>query len=182
MYGNRGLNPHIEDIARRLALAMAFAPDALTRSEVSGDDNQGGQLFAKVDTAKSWKISSPQRSGSRRAPTARVRARFLLRRGIAIRSLSAPGPIWACRRSTGATAGADIPKIKAAILVQPGALDTRLAEHSRRPVALKAANTHDGYVYPAVHGFNDATPERYNKAAAVSRGSARSTGSTNTWA
>ena len=52
VHENRGLNPHIEDIARRLALAnfMAFAPDALTSvGGYPGDDDKGGQLFANVD-------------------------------------------------------------------------------------------------------------------------------------
>src|SRR5437773_8859304 len=55
VHENRGLNPHIEDIARRLALAnfMAFAPDALTSvGGYPGDDNKGGELFAKVDNGK----------------------------------------------------------------------------------------------------------------------------------
>src|SRR5580692_6889783 len=55
IHENRGLNPHIEDIARRLALAnfMAFAPDALTSlGGFPGDDYQGGQLFGKVDPKK----------------------------------------------------------------------------------------------------------------------------------
>ena len=64
----------------------------------------------------------------------------------------------------------DIPKIKAAILVHHGELDTRLAATwPAYDQALTAANVpHEGYIYPgAVHGFNcDATPERYNKAAA----------------
>src|SRR5207249_5518582 len=52
---NRGLNPHIEDIARRLALAnfMAFAPDGLTTmGGFPGDDYKGGQLFAMIDSRK----------------------------------------------------------------------------------------------------------------------------------
>src|SRR5438309_4499433 len=52
VHENRGLNPHIEDIARRLALAnfMAFAPDGLTSlGGYPGDDYNGGQLFVKVD-------------------------------------------------------------------------------------------------------------------------------------
>ena len=63
-----------------------------------------------------------------------------------------------------------MPKIKAAVLVQHGEMDTRLA--STWPAydkALTAAGVpHEGYIYPgAVHGFNnDATPQRYNKAAA----------------
>ena len=70
----------------------------------------------------------------------------------------------------GAPPAADIPKIKAAILVHHGELDTRLAAAwPAYDMALKAAGVpHEGYIYPgAVHGFNnDATPERYNKAAA----------------
>jgi carboxymethylenebutenolidase len=70
----------------------------------------------------------------------------------------------------GPPAKEDVSKIKAAVLVHHGELDTRLAatwpDYER---ALKEANVpHEGYIYPgAVHGFNcDATPERYNKAAA----------------
>jgi carboxymethylenebutenolidase len=63
----------------------------------------------------------------------------------------------------------DISKIKAAIMVHHGALDTRLATTwPDYDAALKAINVpHEGYIYPnAVHGFNcDATPERFNKAA-----------------
>ena len=64
----------------------------------------------------------------------------------------------------------EISKIKAAILVHHGELDTRLASTwPEYDAALKEINVpHEGYIYPgAVHGFNcDATPERYNKAAA----------------
>src|SRR6202162_4924472 len=55
VHENRGLNPHIEDIARRFALAnfMAFAPDGLTSlGGFPGDDYKGGQLFGKVDGKK----------------------------------------------------------------------------------------------------------------------------------
>jgi carboxymethylenebutenolidase len=55
VHENRGLNPHIEDIARRLALAnfMAFAPDGLTSlGGFPGDDYHGGLLFAKIDRQK----------------------------------------------------------------------------------------------------------------------------------
>src|ERR1041384_367173 len=55
VHENRGLNPHIEDVARRFALAnfMAFAPDGLTSvGGFPGDDLRGGQLFSKVDRAK----------------------------------------------------------------------------------------------------------------------------------
>src|SRR5678809_626856 len=55
IHENRGLNPYIEDVARRLALAnfMAFAPDGLTSvGGYPGDDEKGGQLFGKVDRTK----------------------------------------------------------------------------------------------------------------------------------
>src|SRR5690348_1479991 len=55
IHENRGLNPHIEDVARRLALVnfMAFAPDGLTSlGGFPGDDYRGGQMFSKVDPKK----------------------------------------------------------------------------------------------------------------------------------
>src|SRR5687767_12246915 len=55
IHENRGLNPHIEDIARRLALEnfMAFAPDTLTSlGGYPGDDVKGGELFGKLDRGK----------------------------------------------------------------------------------------------------------------------------------
>src|SRR5579862_5281821 len=75
IHENRGLNPHIEDIARRLALAnfMAFAPDGLTSlGGFPGDDYNGGQMFTKVDGKKMaedfvaaavWLKSRPDCSG-----------------------------------------------------------------------------------------------------------------------
>ena len=57
VHENRGLNPHIEDLARRFALAnfMAFAPDALTSvGGYPGNDLRGGELFGQVDTAKKF--------------------------------------------------------------------------------------------------------------------------------
>src|SRR5207247_2490689 len=75
VHENRGLNPHIEDIARRLALAnfMAFAPDGLTSAGgFPGDDYRGGQMFSKIDgkkmtedfvAAAMWLKSRPDCSG-----------------------------------------------------------------------------------------------------------------------
>jgi len=70
----------------------------------------------------------------------------------------------------GAAKPEDVPKIKAAILIHHGALDKTLAEaYPAQEAELKKAKIrYEGHVYPnSVHGFfNDATPERYNKAAA----------------
>ena len=177
VHENRGLNPHIEDIARRFALAnfMAFAPDALTSlGGYPGDDAKGGEMFGKVDNAKKTEdfVAAAQWLKARADCTGKIGATGFCYGGgvsntLAVRlgaDLGAAAPFYGA-----VPAAADIPKIKAAILVHHGALDTRLA--STWPAfddALKAANVpHEGYIYPnCVHGFNcDATPDRYNKAA-----------------
>ena len=178
VHENRGLNPHIEDIARRFALAnfMAFAPDGLTSlGGFPGDDYKGGQLLNKIDKQKMaedmiaatlWLKARPDCTGKVTATgfcyggsTANMLAAKL---GA---DLAAAAPFYG-----GPPADADIPKIKAAILVHHGEQDTRLvATWPAYDKALTAANVpHEGYIYPNCgHGFNcDATPERYNKAAA----------------
>jgi carboxymethylenebutenolidase len=172
IHENRGLNPHIEDIARRLALAnfMALAPDGLTSvGGFPGDDYRGGQLFGKVDQKKMmedfvaaaiWLKGRPDSNG-RIGITG-----FCFGGGIsnamAVRlgpDLAAAVPFYG-----GAPPAQDVPKIRAAVLVHHGALDQKLAAAwPAYDSALKSANvTHEGYIYPdAVHGFNnDATPER----------------------
>jgi len=178
VHENRGLNPHIEDIARRFALEnfMAFAPDGLTSvGGYPGDDDKGGQLFGQVDRAKMgedlyasamWLKSRPDSTGKLGVTG------FCFGGGIAnalaVRmgaDLAAAAPFYG-----GAPPIADVPKIKAAVLVHHGGEDARLvATWPDYENALKAAGVkYEGHVYPgAVHGFNnDATPQRYNKAAA----------------
>jgi carboxymethylenebutenolidase len=178
VHENRGLNPHIEDIARRLALQnfMAFAPDGLTSlGGFPGDDFRGGQMFAKVDGKKMAEdfVASAMWLKSRADCTGKIGVTGFCYGGsmsntLAVRlgaDLSAAAPFYG-----GPPAKEDIPKIKGAILVHHGELDTRLA--STWPAYDKALTEinvpHEGYIYAgAVHGFNcDATPERYNKAAA----------------
>lgn len=178
IHENRGLNPHIEDIARRFALAgfMAFAPDGLTSlGGFPGDDYQGGQMFNKVDKNKLTEdfVAAAMWLKARPDCTGKIGVTGFCYGGsmsntLAVRlggDLAAAAPYYG-----GPPPDADIPKIKAAVLVAQGALDTRLAgTWPAYDKALTAANVpHEGYVYPnAVHGFNcDATPERYNKAAA----------------
>jgi carboxymethylenebutenolidase len=178
VHENRGLNPHIEDIARRFALAnfMAFAPDGLTSvGGFPGDDYKGGQLFSKVDRQKMTEdmVAAAKWLKARPDCTGKIAATgFCYGGGIAnTLAFRLGADIAAAAPFYGAVPGADdIPKIKAAILVHHGALDTRLAgTWPAYDAALKAINVpHEGYIYAdAVHGFNcDATPERYNKAAA----------------
>ena len=177
VHENRGLNPHIEDIARRLALAnfMAFAPDGLTSlGGFPGDDYNGGLMFSKVDGAKMGEdfVAAALWLKARPDCTGKIGATGFCYGGgvantLAVRlgaDIAAAAPFY------GAVPREGIDKIKAAILVHHGALDTRLASTwPAYDMALTAAGVpHEGYIYPnAVHGFNcDATPERYNEAAA----------------
>ena len=178
VHENRGLNPHIEDVARRLALQnfMAFAPDGLTSlGGFPGDDYRGGQMFSKVDGKKMAEdfVASAMWLKSRADCSGKIGVTGFCYGGsisntLAVRlgaDLSAAAPFYG-----GPPAKEDIAKIKGAILVHHGELDTRLA--STWPAYDKALTEinvpHEGYIYAgAVHGFNcDATPERYNKAAA----------------
>jgi carboxymethylenebutenolidase len=178
VHENRGLNPHIEDVARRLAVAnfMAFAPDALTSvGGYPGDDVKGGELFGKVDRAKMTEdfVAAAYWLKNRPDSTGKIGATgFCFGGGIAntlaVRlgaDIAAVAPFYG-----GPPMAADVAKIKAAVLVHHGALDTRLAmtwpDYDKQLTA--AGVPHEGHIYEnAVHGFNnDATPERYNKTAA----------------
>lgn len=179
VHENRGLNPHTEDVARRLALAnfMTFAPDVLTSvGGYPGDDYQGGQLFNGLDAGKRFEdiVAAALWLKGREDCNGKIGATGFCYGGgvsnqLAVRlgaDLAAAVPFYG-----GAAPEAEVPKIKAAILVQHGALDTRLVEAwPAYEAALKAAGvTYDADIHAgAVHGFfNDATPERYNEAAAT---------------
>jgi carboxymethylenebutenolidase len=175
VHENRGLNPHIEDIARRFALAgfMAFAPDGLTSvGGYPGDDEQGGELFRQVDRDKMTEdfVASALWLRNRSDSTGRIGVTGFCYGGgiantLAVRlgsDLAAAAPFYGAMP----TSADDIAKIRAAILVHHGETDTRLAgAWPAYDAALTAAGvTHEGYVYAgAGHGFNnDATPQRYN--------------------
>lgn len=179
VHENRGLNPHTEDVARRFALAnfMAFAPDGLT--SVGGypkDDYEGGQLFSQLDRGKVFEDMAASALWLKNRPdcTGKIGITgFCFGGGVsnqmAVRlgeDLAAAVPFYG-----GPPPLEDVSKIKAAVLVQHGALDTRHIERWKGyEQALIAANTtYEGHIYPdSVHGFfNDATPERYNEAAAT---------------
>jgi len=175
IHENRGLNPHTEDVARRFALEnfMAFAPDGLTSvGGYPGDDYKGGLLFNQVDKAKMlqdflaaayWLKNRPDCTGEICATG------FCFGGGVANQlavlmgaDLAAAAPYYGA-----ATPAVDAPKIKAAILINHGALDANsVRNYPAQEAALKAAGvTYEGHIWPnSVHGFfNDATPERYNK-------------------
>jgi carboxymethylenebutenolidase len=179
VHENRGLNPHTEDVARRLALANfnVFAPDVLTSvGGYPGDDYQGGQLFSKIDNAKKFEdiVASALWLKSRPDSTGKIGVTGFCYGGgvsnqLAVRlgaDLAAAVPFYGA-----APADTDVAAIKAAILVQHGELDTRLVQAwPAYEKALKAAKVpYEAKIYKgAVHGFfNDATPERYNEVAAT---------------
>jgi carboxymethylenebutenolidase len=177
VHENRGLNPYIEDVARRLGTEnfMAFAPDGLTSvGGYPGDNEQGGALFQKVDRAKmtedfvaaaKWLRARPESTGKLGV------VGFCFGGGIAntlaVRmgaDLAAAVPFYGS-----APPAEDVPKIKAAVLVHHGELDKRLVDGwPAYEAALKAASVrYEGYVYPgANHGFHNDTTPRYDEAAA----------------
>src|SRR3954451_7826298 len=177
IHENRGLNPYIEDVARRLGTEnyMAFAPDGLTSvGGYPGDDEKGGQAFQKVDRQKMtedfiaaarWLKARPDCTGKIGvvgfcygggiANTLAVRMGDELAAAVAF--YGAPPP------------AEDVSKIKAAVLVHHGSQDTRLAgTWPAYEAALKANHvTYTGYVYEgANHGFHNDTTPRYDEAAA----------------
>lgn len=179
IHENRGLNPHTEDVARRFALAnfMAFAPDMLTSvGGYPGDDYKGGQLFSSLDRAKMtldlvaaarWLKDRPDCNG-RIAATGFCfgGAQSNALAGILGQDLAAAAPFYGA-----ATPVADVPNIRAAVLIHHGALDSRLvADYPAQMAELQKHNVrHEGHLWPdSVHGFfNDATPERYNEVTAT---------------
>jgi carboxymethylenebutenolidase len=176
VHENRGLNPYIEDVARRLGTEgyMAFAPDGLTSvGGYPGDDEKGGALFGQVDRGKmtedfvaaaTWLKSRPDATGKLGV------VGFCFGGGIAntlatrLPDLAAAVPFYGA-----VPPAADVAKIKAAVLVHHGELDQRLAASwPDYDKALTAAGVpHEGYIYPkANHGFHNDTTPRYDEAAA----------------
>src|SRR5215467_3786264 len=178
VHENRGLNPHTEDVARRFALEnfMAFAPDALTIfGGYPGDDYKGGQLFSKLDPAKRTQdfVASAQWLKARADCTGKIAATGFCFGGSMANNLAVllgPDLAAAAPFYGGAPSPENVSKIKAAILIHHGALDKTLSEaYPAQEAELKKNNIkYEGHIYPnSVHGFfNDATPERYNKATA----------------
>jgi len=177
IHENRGLNPYIRDVARRLAVAgfIAFAPDALT--SVGGypnDDEKAAQLFQGLDRAKMTEdfLAAALWLKSRSEGTGKLSAVGFCYGGgvvnqLAVRmgsELAAAVPFY------GSQPGAeDAAKIKAPVLAHYAELDTRITSGwPAFATALKTANVpHEGYVYAgANHGFHNDTTPRYDEAAA----------------
>jgi carboxymethylenebutenolidase len=177
IHENRGLNPYIEDVARRLGTAdfIAFAPDGLTSAGgYPGDDEKGGALFNQVDKPKMTEdfIAAAYWLKERPECTGKIGAvGFCFGGGIvntlAVRmgtDLSAGVPFYGAQPSA-----ADAAKIKAPMMLQYAGLDTRITGGAAAyEEALKANHVKfEAFVYEgANHGFHNDTTPRYDEAAA----------------
>ena len=177
VHENRGLNPYIMDVARRLAVAnfAAFAPDGLTsKGGYPGDEEKAAQMFGEIDRSKmaedfaasaSWLKSRPFSTGKLGATG------FCFGGGVvnalAVRmgsDLAAGVPFYGAQPNA-----ADTAKIKAPINAQYAELDKRLTDGwpAFDKALTEAGVPHEGHIYKNTnHGFhNDSTP-RYDEAAA----------------
>jgi carboxymethylenebutenolidase len=176
VHENRGLNPHIEDVTRRLALDnfVAFAPDALfTLGGYPGDEDKARELFSKLDqtktredfvTALAWLKGRPETNG-------RIGAVGFCYGGGIVNMLAtrAPDLVAGVPFYGSAPNLEDVPKIKAELVIQSAENDDRInAGWPAYEAALKAANVkYVRYLYPGTqHGFNNDTTPRYDAAAA----------------
>jgi carboxymethylenebutenolidase len=176
IHENRGLNPYIEDVARRLAIEnyVAFAPDALTPvGGYAGDEEKAAQLFTQLDPAKrtedllaaaGFLKSRPECTGKIGAVGFCFGGTVVNMMAVRIPDLGAAVPFYG-----GQPSAADTAKIKAPLLIHYAGLDDRLnAGWPAWETALKANGVkYQMYMYPGTnHGFhNDSTP-RYDEPAA----------------
>lgn len=176
VHENRGLNPYIEDVARRLAKAgfLALAPDGLTSvGGYPGNDEEGKALQSKVDPAKlmndffaavEWMMTHEGSSGRVGITGFCYGGGVANAAAVAYPELGGAAPFYGMQ-----PAAADVAKISCPMLLHYAGLDTRVnAGWPDYEAALKAAGTqYEAFIYDGVnHGFhNDSTP-RFDKAAA----------------
>lgn len=176
VHENRGLNPHIEDIARRLALEgfLAFAVDALLpQGGTPADEDKARAMFEKLnisDTTQRIAAAVPFLAAYQGSTGAVGAVGFCWGGGIVNRIAVLSPDLKAAVAYYGAQPpAADVPRIHAALLLHYAGLDNRInAGILAYEEALKAAGkTFTVYVYPNVnHAFNNDTTSRYDKAAA----------------
>jgi carboxymethylenebutenolidase len=176
IHENRGLNPHIEDIARRLALEnfVVLAPDALFPvGGYPGDEDKAREVFSKLDQPKARADFLAAAAYLKALPESTGRigvtgfcyggaiANFLATR---LADLAVAVPFYG-----GQPPAADVPNIKAAMLIHYASNDERInAGAAAYEAAMKAAGVRfEAFVYPNTqHGFNNDTTPRYDAAAA----------------
>jgi len=176
IHENRGLNPYIEDVARRLAVAnfLAFAPDALTPlGGYPGDDEKGGALFQQLDATKRTEDllaaygvlkARPECSGKVGVVGFCFGGGMANTYAVRFADLGAAVPFYGPQPSA-----ADAAKIKAPLMLHYAGLDERIdAGWPAYEAALKANNVkYQAFIYPNTnHGFHNDTTPRYDDAAA----------------
>ena len=176
VHENRGLNPHIEDIARRLAVDgyMALAPDALfPLGGYPGDEDKARALFQKLEQPKSREdfVAAANYLRTRPDATGRLGAVGFCYGGAIVNMLATRVPELAAGVPFygGAAPAADVPKIKAAMMLQFAETDQNVnAAWPPYEAALKAANvSYEAHIYPGTqHGFNNDTTPRYDEKSA----------------
>ncbi len=176
VHENRGLNPYVEDVARRVAKAgfMALAPDGLTAvGGYPGNDAEGRKLQRTVDTTKLMNdfFAGFEHLSTRDDSTGKVGVVGFCYGGgvcnalaVAYPELSASVPFYGRQ-----AAAADVPRIQAPLLLHYAGLDERINSGWPKYEAalIEHGKTYEAHIYPDVnHGFhNDSTP-RYDEAAA----------------
>ena len=176
VHENRGLNPHIEDIARRLALDnfMTFAPDALAAvGGYPGTEDKARELFQTLDRAKTAEdmLAAANYLKARPDCTGKIGVVGFCWGGSTSHTLATKMPDLAAAVPFygGAPAPAEAAKVKAALLVQLAENDPRVNESfAAYEPALKAAGVrYEAHIYPGTgHGFNNDTTPRYDEKAA----------------
>ncbi|HEV7868330.1 MAG TPA: dienelactone hydrolase family protein [Chthoniobacteraceae bacterium] len=177
IHENRGLNPYIEDVTRRLAVAgfLAFAPDALfPLGGYPGDDDKGREMQAKRDPAQMTEdfIAAAQWLAQHAGSTGKIGVVGFCFGGLMANTLAVriPETIVAAVPFYGRQpAVEDVPKIKASLLLHYAELDQRVNDGwPAYETALKQAGVrYTAHMYPgANHGFHNDTTPRYDEAAA----------------
>jgi len=176
IHENRGLNPHIEDVARRFGLEnfVAFAPDALfPLGGYPGDEDKARELFPKLDQAKTREdfVAATAFLKARPECTGKIGAvGFCYGGGMVnylatrLSDLAAGVPFYGSSPNV-----ADVPKIKTPLMIQSAEVDARInASWPAFEEALKAANVpYERHLYPGTqHGFHNDTTPRYDATAA----------------
>jgi len=176
IHENRGLNPHIEDIVRRLALDnfMAFAPDALTPlGGYPGDEDQAVKRFAQLDQSKTIEdfVAGAGYLKNRADCNGQLGTVGFCYGGGVVHRLSTrlPGLNAAVSFYGNHPAAADAAKVKAPLLMHFAGIDERInASWPAYEAALKAAGVrYTAYQYAGTqHGFNNDTTPRFDAASA----------------
>jgi carboxymethylenebutenolidase len=174
VHENRGLNPHIEDIARRLAVDnfIAVAPDALSsQGGYPGDEDKARELFARLDQKKTGEdfVASANYARTIAGGNGKLGATGFCYGGGIVNMLATRVPELAAGAPFyGAAAPLDqVGKIKAELLLVYAASDDRInAMWPPYETALKSAGVkHEAHFYPGTqHGFNNDTTPRFDEA------------------